>query len=288
MKKFITITLTLFIILPVVLVDIQSQEVPTFTDQDLEKYKPYYEKTEPPEKIKPEIDDPCFKNRSLNINKETKPKRHEVSYTTYEGTANRIIISVTVNDTVTVPMILDTGAPGMHISYTLAEKLGILDNDEGRLFTIVGGLGGEVPAIITIIDKAQVEGAKDHFIPATVSRSEVFRNFEGLIGMDFLANYDIQLDTKRHVVVFEERPPRPNTPGGHDEDWWRNNFHDFASLKEKWEEYREYLYNLEGDPKKLKSFKEFADKQCKEAEKLLNRLNSYAIDHAVPMEWREY
>ncbi len=59
-------------------------------------------------------------------------------------------------------------------------------------------------------------------------------------------------------------------------------------MKEKWEEYREYLYNLEGDPKKLKSFKEFADKQCKEAEKLLNRLNSYAIDHAVPMEWREY
>jgi hypothetical protein len=34
--------------------------------------------------------------------------------------------------------------------------------------------------------------------------------------------------------------------------------------------------------------REFADRQYKEADKLLRKLDGYAIDNAVPMEWREY
>jgi hypothetical protein len=34
--------------------------------------------------------------------------------------------------------------------------------------------------------------------------------------------------------------------------------------------------------------KEFVDYQYEEADKLLRKLDGYAVDHGVPMEWREY
>jgi hypothetical protein len=34
--------------------------------------------------------------------------------------------------------------------------------------------------------------------------------------------------------------------------------------------------------------REFAERQYNEADKLLRRLEGYASDYAVPMDWREY
>jgi hypothetical protein len=77
-------------------------------------------------------------------------------------------------------------------------------------------------------------------------------------------------------------------PAGHDETWWRTNFHRFASMRSEWKKYKEFIDNQRGDSERLKKLREFADHQFGEVDKLLNRLNGYAIDHAVPMEWREY
>ena len=48
--------------------------------------------------------------------KKQQRSRYEIPFEAYEGAAKRIIISVTFNDSVTAPMMLDTGAPGMLIS----------------------------------------------------------------------------------------------------------------------------------------------------------------------------
>ena len=80
----------------------------------------------------------------------------EVPFEAYEGSAQRVIVSVTFNDSVTAPMILDTGAPGLVIFPRLAEKLGIFGNDEGKVQASAGGIGGQTPSIRTCIDKVQV------------------------------------------------------------------------------------------------------------------------------------
>lgn len=122
----------------------------------------------------------------------------------------------------------------------LAKKLGIFNEDQGKLFVMTGGIGGLAPAIRTIIDRVEAGGAKDHFIPTTVTRS-ISKSFEGLIAMDFMSNYSINNDYKRRVVVFEETPPNPDSPGGHDEEWWRTNFHEFGLLRTAWKKYLETL-----------------------------------------------
>ncbi len=263
-----------------------QNNVPSFTNADLEKYKQQsrVKLSEEPGSALNYFDSPD--NLTGDKNSDQKLKHYAVPYKAYEGTARRIIIPVTFNNRVTAPMLLDTGAPGMHISYRLAEKLGILDNKEGAVWIQMSGVGGSVPAIYTIIDRIQVGEAKDNFIPTTVSQA-FSSHFEGLIGMDFMANYSVQIDTKKHVVVFEELPLNPDMPAGHDEEWWRITFYKLTSMRAAWGKYRKNLSMLDRDSAQARSMQKFADRQYREAEKLYIKLRGYASKNSVPLEWRK-
>ena len=210
-----------------------------------------------------------------------KPTRtsYEVPFEAYEESAQRVIVSVTFNNSVTAPLILDTGAPGLVISAQLAEKLGIFGNDEGKVQAAAGGIGGNTPAIRTFIDTVQVGGAKDSFIPATIIDSISSRAFEGLIGMDFMSKYSMKIDSVKRVVVFEEIAPDPNSPGGRNEQWWRGLFKEFHSLRAAWKSHASQYVRGHYDG-------QFAVRQMKETDKLLNKLDRYASEHSVPQTWR--
>jgi len=51
--------------------------------------------------------------------------RHEIPYDPYEGSAQRVIINVTLNGRVSARLAVDTGAPKTIISFELAEQLGL-------------------------------------------------------------------------------------------------------------------------------------------------------------------
>jgi len=156
--------------------------------------------------------------------------RYEIPYEPFEGSARRIIINVRFNNSVTAPMILDTGAPGLVISPRLAFKLGIFDNDDGKILAQAGGIGGRVPAVITIMESVQIGDAVDHFVPTTITPS-ISGSFEGLLGMDFMANYSFTIDTRNKKLILDELEQTEARPGGHDETWWRLTFRDFANEK---------------------------------------------------------
>lgn len=261
--------------------------VPTFSDQDLERYrKPDERRTQPDARPVPA---PVTREQGQAKEEHQTQNKIEVPYTAFEGSSRRVIIPVLLNNSVTAKMALDTGSPGMLIFDRLANRLGIFEKDDGKLLTYSAGIGGQAPSILTIVDSVQVDRAEDRFIPTTVTQS-LTDAFDGLIGMDFMANYAIRIDTARHVVVFEELPDRQNVPGGHDEMWWRSNFRNFAVMRGQWKQFRESLNKIpaERDPKKLDAIKRFADKQYREADRLFTKLNNYAVTNSVPMHWRQY
>jgi hypothetical protein len=261
--------------------------VPTFSDQDLERYQKSDERrTQPDERT---VTAPVTRDRGQAKEDQPSLKKIEVPYTAFEGTARRVIIPVQLNGTVTARMALDTGSPGMIIFDRLANRLGIFEKDDGKLLTYSAGIGGQTPSILTIVDSVQVGRAEDRFIPTAVTQS-LTDAFDGLIGMDFMANYAIRIDTARRVVVFEELPDRQSMPGGHDEIWWRSNFRNFAVMRSQWQQFRESLnkVTMERDPKKLDEIKRFADRQYREADRLFSKLNNYAATNSVPMHWRHY
>jgi len=207
-------------------------------------------------------------------------KQFEIPYQAYEGSARRVIIPVTFNDRVTVPMALDTGSPGMVISFELAAQLGVFSRDRGTLLIEAAGIGGVQPAILTIIDVVSVEDVRDAFVPTTVTAS-VSDAFEGLIGMDFLTNYMISIDSQKQMLVFQETPPSQDSRGGHDEAWWRKTFSEFRAARDHWKQLAEAVDGGLGT-----NAAGFAEFQAREAERLLQRLDGYASDSAVPRHWR--
>jgi hypothetical protein len=264
-----------------------------FTDQDLQQYrKPSLSEDQRDTTQPAETGAPASLRDSFR-----KTKKYEVPYVAYEGLAGRVIVDVTFNGSVTAPMALDTGSPSLVISNELAERLGLLDEGSNRIETFARGIGGAVPAILTIVDTVNIGGAEDHFVPTTVTPS-ISTAFEGLIGMDFMSKYSMQIDTVRHILVFQEVEATASMPAGHSERWWRTNFRLFASVRSQWKDFHETVkrrYNdLDGgshsvsESEILKNMQSFADGQVRAADNLFHKLHNYAAEHAVPMHWRQY
>jgi len=217
----------------------------------------------------------------LDTGQKGKLKTFEVPFEAYEGTALRVIVPVKFNDSVTAPMAIDTGAPGLLISPKLANKLGLLSGDEGKVLWASGGIGGSVPSTLTIIDKVQVGEAKDSFLPAMVTPS-ISGAFEGLLGMNFMSKYSFKIDSVKQVVIFEEIEPNPNWPGGRPERWWRDRFKEMNAVKAAWKRFvpHEQQWQAQYGPAN------FASRQVMEVDKLIDKLDRYANQHSVPQSWR--
>jgi Aspartyl protease/Domain of unknown function (DUF4124) len=212
-------------------------------------------------------------------------KHFEVPYQAFEGTSRRIIIPVTFNESVSAKLLLDTGSPGLLISPKLANRLGMLDEEAGRLWVIAGGIGGSVPAILSVVDSVTVGEARTEFLPATIAPVPS-SEFEGLVGMDFIANYRMGIDSHKSVIVFDELPPDLERPGGHDETWWHTTYRNFAGLRGEWGNYLNNLRSQEITYSEKERLTRIARDQYDEADKLFRKLERFARDNAVPMEWR--
>jgi len=254
----------------------------TFTNNDLGKYKGASDNTPLKDRRNYDRINNLMDNLYGDRLEDHKLKRYVVRYT---GSSRRIILPVTFNGRITAPMLMDTGAPGMYISTNLAKELGIIGDEDSELKVMIGGIGGKTPAIFTIIDSISVGGIENRFIPTYVSET-LFQNFEGLIGMDFMANYSVSIDTRNRVVVFEERPQSADMPGGRDEAWWRTTFHNFKSIRAEWENYRADLAQYSITTDKERELRLLVDRQSQRARELYNQLSVYASEHSVPLEWR--
>jgi hypothetical protein len=221
-------------------------------------------------------------------------KHFRVPYEPYEGSAQRIIVPVTFNGHVTAPMIIDTGAPGILISPRLASKIGVLREGDARLVTMAGGIGGKQTAALVVLDRIAVGEASTEFVPATVTDS-ISQAFEGLVGMDFIGGYEVEINTREHVLVLNEQPKSAQMPAGHDERWWKHTFALLSGQRTQWknvfalaqERAAASQESAGGGAEDLKKLVSFAESQSQQAEQLANRLDRYAAEHSVPLEWRK-
>lgn len=216
-------------------------------------------------------------------------RRFEIHYLSREGRAQRVIVPVTFNGRVTAPMALDTGSPGLIISFALAEKLDLFSRDDGALIVSAVGIGGTVPAIRGIVDNVDVGGASQRFVPVRVS-DRLSDKFEGVVGMDFMSQYVMSVEPGKERVVLQERDLGADAPGGHPESWWRDNFAELRALRDAWKAYLALVEQrlAEGNPDRdrLLKLEAFARHQVGEAEKLYDRLDRFASREAVPRHWR--
>jgi len=218
---------------------------------------------------------------------------YKIPFRAYEGGARRIIVPVTINNSVTAQLALDTGSPGMIISTGLAKKLGLYEKDNGMLMSVARGIGGQVNVMRTIIDEVQIGGATESFVPAIIT-SSMSNAFEGLIGMDFMGNYSISIDNVNNFIVLQQNPGSSNLPAGHSQNWWKRSFAEFRMYQKEWQRIsnlvndweRKSRINIDMTDNDVKKLKNLAVWQYRESSKLLRRLERYAQQNNVPQNWR--
>ncbi|MDX2494086.1 MAG: aspartyl protease family protein [Desulfuromusa sp.] len=213
-----------------------------------------------------------------------------IPYKAKEGSANRIIIDITFNGSMTAPILVDTGSPGLVISAELASQLGLFDQDGSRLMVLISGIGGTQTAARTIIDNLSMGDITEEFIPAHIV-SDMSGAYKGLIGMDILSGYTLTIDPTNKRLIANLVPAAQNQPAGRGRSWWQTTFREFSYYNDFWEQQSVMIGKSDSPYSRLassesKRVKDFIIDQKKEAQDLYSRLERFARSKAVPRHWR--
>jgi hypothetical protein len=111
------------------------------------------------------------------------------------------IVAVTLNQTVTGNLMLDTGATHTVISQRLAGALSLRPAGRSAVQTV----GGVVTVTMSRLRSLKVGQAEVSDLPIIVHDFSRDPRIDGLLGMDFLGRYRFGLDAQRQILVLSPR-----------------------------------------------------------------------------------
>lgn len=229
------------------------------------------------------------RNKSVQNGTVSKGKELSIPFIANEGYADRVIINITFNNSVTAPILVDTGSPGLVITSDLATRLGLIDPDGNNLLVLISGIGGREIAAKAIVDKINIGNITETFIPTHIIRP-ASAAYQGLIGMDILSQYSLTIDSANRRLIAKKLPPSENRPGGHNSRWWQKNFKELIYYMNFWDQQAELIDSHNSPYSRLTSrydqVKSFILMQKDESKKLYQRLDRHARRHSVPKHWR--
>jgi clan AA aspartic protease (TIGR02281 family) len=202
-----------------------------------------------------------------------RPRAGELLRIPFEKRGDMMFVEVTLNDRVSAPFVVDTGASDVSIPAGVADQLGIRIGPETpyRRYTTANGI--IVKPIITL-DSVQAGEARLEQVRASVSSTmEV-----GLLGGAFFNNFTFQIDpaAQQIAVVLNDR-----VRAGRSESQWRQQFQrvrgDLAQLAR---------YIEENHFARESRVAELEEKRA-ELEDRLQALEEEADRALVPQAWRE-
>ena len=114
-----------------------------------------------------------------------------------EGTGNNMWVNVRLNDSVTAPFVLDTGASDVLIPQSVAERLG-LQTGSGTRTKQYSTANGVVEHPVVMLRSVALGRARVENVPASVSPDMTF----GLLGLSFFNHFTYNIDTAAGVVTL--------------------------------------------------------------------------------------
>lgn len=195
-----------------------------------------------------------------------------------ERAGTGMLVMVQLNDRVSAPFLIDTGASDVLLPQTVADELGLRigpDTRKARYHTA----NGVVEHPVVLLDAVELGGARVEDVPASVSPNMRV----GLLGLSFFNHFRYEIDAAEGVVRM-----RPNDlaatgliRGGRSEAQWRA---EFASLDARRQQVEAELASTEGshgrERARLKSL--LAD-----LERDGRLLDGEADEAQVPSVWRQ-
>lgn len=187
------------------------------------------------------------------------------------GTLMRV--DVVLNDRVTAPFLIDTGASGVSIPRAVADRLGIRIGPNTPHVRVETANGITAQPVVTLAS-VRLGGARVENLPATVNPSMEI----GLLGGAFFNHFVYQVDAAAGVISLA---PNDKLKGGFGEEEWRAHFRKLRDPLERLEAYlRDHPDLSQGEREQLEQRREALQTNLAELEREANRLD-------VPYPWRK-
>jgi clan AA aspartic protease (TIGR02281 family) len=191
----------------------------------------------------------------------------------YEQHGNAIIVYVRLNDRVTAPFYVDTGAADVVVPQAVAERAGVLVGADTprETYSTANGL---IRQAVVRLDAVEVGEARVENVRGSVSESLPV----GLLGTSFFNHFTMQIDPAARMLTLIENP---NMRGGASQTQWSERF---RALRERQARLDEHL--ADGELIEDARGRELA-KRRDELGAALEELEQEADRAGVPAAWRE-
>lgn len=121
--------------------------------------------------------------------------------------SGQAIVTVRINDAGDARMLVDTGASFVTLSSAAAVRMK-LKPDRAEKVTVSLANGAEIKVRPVTLASVRVAGATIANVPAVILPDPPGDNIDGLLGMSFLREFDLQYDTARGQILLRRLPAK--------------------------------------------------------------------------------
>jgi len=188
-----------------------------------------------------------------------------------------MLVNVRLNNSVTAPFLIDTGASDVTVPMAVARKLGLdLENARTQRYNTANGV---IESPVLMLRSVSLGTATVENVPASVSSSMSV----GLLGLSFFNHFTVSVDAANGIVTL-----RPNQlaasgriRGGRSEAQWRAEFRSLQYRRESIE------HEHAGKSVSKARGRQRLEAELTELERQRGILEMEADQARVPMAWRE-
>jgi aspartyl protease family protein len=189
-----------------------------------------------------------------------------------------MLVEVRLNNSVTAPFLLDTGASDVLIPQSVADRLGLQTGPEARTkrYSTANGI---VEHPVVMLRSVSLGRATVENVPASVSPSmEV-----GLLGLSFFNHFTYNIDAAAGVVTLTRNrlAASGQIRGGRSQAQWRS---EYANLR--WRIAQIDAEHAQKATSKTRERRRLAEERA-DLERQLEMLEAEADQAHVPMAWRQ-
>ncbi len=194
-----------------------------------------------------------------------------------QKTGNSMRVNVRLNDRVTAPFYIDTGASDVSLPLWVAKELG-LDLDSSRT-SLYSTANGTVESALVTLESVELGGARVENVPAHISKTMSV----GLLGLSFFNHFNYRVDPGAGIVTLSPNglAESGQLRGGRSRGQWRGEFARLAQRRARIERILD-----QGNSNRARRRAELMD-ALEEVDRQVRMLEDEADDARVPMQWRD-
>jgi clan AA aspartic protease (TIGR02281 family) len=147
----------------------------------------------------------------------------------YEQHGNAMVVYARLNERVTAPFVVDTGAADVVVPAGVASQAGIVV-EPGTPRETYATANGLVRQAVVTFESVEVGEARVESVRGSVSETLPV----GLLGTSFFNRFTLQIDPEAHVLTLI---PNPGTPGGADRARWSERFRSLRARQQRLDGY---------------------------------------------------